>query len=27
LQTTIFGEATTLLPFIYAALKEGNGEK
>lgn len=23
-QTTIHGEATTLLPFIYAALKEGN---
>jgi deoxyhypusine synthase len=26
-QTTIVGEATTLLPFIYAALKEGNIEK
>jgi deoxyhypusine synthase len=26
-QTTIVGEATTLLPFIYAALKEGNTEK
>ena len=26
-QTTILGEATTLLPFIYAALKEGNNRE
>lgn len=26
-QTTIVGEATTLLPFIYAALKQGNIEE